>query len=144
MAGYITEFFGYRSEDKSEAALKSAASGICPFLDSQCVKVLSRDGIVSGVCAIKQKAETALSVICCPIRLYADNYKMLSTISKIAFDKDLKLYTGRAAVDKARSENGAVAVFGQGWGGELRLPQREGSGSYFVDWVLASNRYLYD
>jgi hypothetical protein len=40
-------------------------------------------------------------------------------------------------VEKARAENGAVAVFGHGWGGELRLPQREGTGSYFVDWVLA-------
>ena len=47
------------------------------------------------------------------------------------------MYAGRAAVDKARSEDGAIAVFGHGWGGELRLPQREGTGSYFVDWVLA-------
>lgn len=38
---------------------------------------------------------------------------------------------------KARQERGAVAVFGKGWGGELRLPQRKGVGSYFVDWVLA-------
>lgn len=32
-----------------------------------------------------------------------------------------------------------VAVFGKGWGKELRLPSRShsGSGSYFVDWVLA-------
>lgn len=138
MAGYIAEFFGYRSEDKSENALKSAASGICPFLGSQCVKILSRDGTVSGVCAIKQKTENSPSVICCPIRLYADNYKMLSTISSNAFGLDLKLYAGRVAVEKAKIENdGAVAVFGRGWGGELRLPQREGIGSYFVDWVLA-------
>ena len=41
------------------------------------------------------------------------------------------------AVEKAKSENGAIAVFGHGWGGELRLPQRAGTGSYFVDWVLA-------
>jgi hypothetical protein len=137
MAGYITEFFGYRSDDKSETALKSAASGVCPFLGSQCTKILSRDGTLSGVCAIKQKAENAPSVICCPIRLYADDYKMLSTISKSAFGQDLKLYAGRVAVERAKLENGAVAVFGHGWGGELRLPQREGTGSYFVDWVLA-------
>ena len=137
MAGYITEFFGYRSEDKSEVALKAAASGVCPFLGSQCTKILSRDGVVSGVCALKQKSENAPSVICCPVRLYADNYKMLSAISTNAFNKDLKLYAGRTAVEKAKLENGAVAVFGRGWGGELRLPQREGTGSYFVDWVLA-------
>ena len=136
MAGFITEFFGYRAEDNSDTALKAAAGGICPFLGSQCTKILSRDGTVAGVCAIKQKADDAPSVICCPIRLYADNYKMLSTISTEAFNQDLGLYAGRAAVEKAKLENGAVAVFGHGWGGELRLPQREGTGSYFVDWVL--------
>lgn len=47
------------------------------------------------------------------------------------------LYAGRVAIDKAKSEGGAVAVFGHGWGGELHLPQRQGVGSYFVDWVLA-------
>lgn len=30
-----------------------------------------------------------------------------------------------------------VAVFGRKWGGELRLPQKDGLGGYFVDWVLA-------
>ena len=62
---------------------------------------------------------------------------MLKRISANAFGQELNLYAGRAAVEKAIVENGTVAVFGQGWGGELRLPQRQGSGSYFVDWVLA-------
>ena len=137
MSGYITEFFGYRAEDKSEKALGAAANGVCPFLGKQCAKTLSRDRTLSGVCAIRQMAEGAPSVICCPIRLYADGYKMLYTIALDAFGKMLNLYTGRVAVDKAKEENGAIAVFGQGWGGELRLPQRAGTGSYFVDWVLA-------
>jgi hypothetical protein len=137
MAGYITEFFGYRAEDKSGTAMRAAASGFCPFLGSQCAKALSRDGILSGVCAILQKSDNAPSVICCPVRLYADNYKVLSTISNMAFGQSLKLYAGRAAVEKSKAENGAVAVFGRRWGGELRLPQRGGAGSYFVDWVLA-------
>ena len=62
---------------------------------------------------------------------------MLRTISRKAFGADYKLYAGRAAVDRARAEGGAVAVFGHGWGGELRLPKRQGVGSYYVDWVLA-------
>jgi hypothetical protein len=62
---------------------------------------------------------------------------LLRTISTNAFSQELNLYAGRAAVEKAKMENGAVAVFGQGWGGELRLPQRGNAGSYFVDWVLA-------
>lgn len=137
MAGYISEFFGYRAEDRSMQAATAAARQRCPFLGTQCTKVLSRDGIISGVCAVRQKKIGSPTVICCPNRIYADNYKMLRLVAQQAFNCNLELYSGRAAVEKAKSENGAIAVFGHGWGGELRLPQRAGVGSYFVDWVLA-------
>lgn len=137
MAGTITEFFGYRAEDKSPAALKAVADKKCPFLGSACTKMLGRERMISGVCAIRQKKAGSPSVICCPNRIYAEEYKMLKTIAKNAFGEDLKLYAGRAAVAKAKREGGAIAVFGHGWGGELRLPQRQGTGSYLVDWVLA-------
>lgn len=137
MAGYIAEFFGYRAEDKSEVSLEAAVKRKCPFLESQCAKVLSRDREIAGVCAIRQKTDNSATVICCPNRIYADNYKMLHTVSYRAFGETLNLYAGRVAVSKAKEENGAIAVFGHGWGGELRLPQRKGTGSYFVDWVLA-------
>lgn len=136
MAGYISEFFGYRSEDKSTLSLEIAAKQMCPFLGKQCSKTLS-DGLIAGVCTVRQKKDGSPNVICCPIRMYAENYKMLYTIAQKAFKQDIGLYAGRVAVEKARSEGGAVAVFGHGWGGELRLPQRKGSGAYFVDWVLA-------
>ncbi len=137
MAGYISEFFGYTATDNSKQSLETAAKRICPFLGTFCVKTLSREKIISGVCAIRQKTPGSPSVICCPIRLYSENYKLLHLISQKAFRQKLNLYAGRTAVDKARKEHGAVAVFGKGWGGELRLPQRKGMGSYFVDWVLA-------
>lgn len=137
MAGYISEFFGYRAEDESKTALEAAAKQVCPFLGTQCTKVLSRDRTIAGVCAVRQKTDGSPNVICCPIRIYADDYRMLHTVAEQAFKKKLNLYSGRAAVEKAKSEGGAVAVFGHGWGGELRLPQRRGTGSYFVDWVLA-------
>ncbi|MBQ7181338.1 MAG: hypothetical protein IJR87_08610 [Bacteroidaceae bacterium] len=137
MAGYISEFFGYRSEDKSKAALKAAASKTCPFLKSYCTKILARNKDIAGVCTIRQKTAGSPDVICCPIRLYAEDYKMLRQIARMAFRQSLNLYAGRIAVEKAKEEGGAVAVFGKGWGGELRLPQRRGTGAYFVDWVLA-------
>lgn len=137
MAGYISEFFGYSATDKSTAAIQTAAKRNCPFTGSFCVKTLSREKIISGVCAIRQKTPGSPSVICCPIRLYAEDYKMLHLIAEKAFRQKLCLYAGRTAIEKARKEGGSVAVFGKGWGGELRLPQRKGIGSYFVDWVLA-------
>lgn len=138
MAGYIAEFFGYRAEDKSEAAMLAAANRMCPFTNAPCQKILARQRMPSGVCAIKQKTPGSPIVICCPIRMYADDYAMLKSVARKAFGKDLRLYAGRIAVDKAKDENGAIAVFGHGWGGELRLPQRKGTGAYFVDWVLAN------
>ena len=137
MAGTIAEFFGYRAEDKSPAALKAAADKKCPFLGTQCTKILARSGTISGVCAIRQKTAGSPSVICCPNRIYADEYKMLRTIAKKAFGAEFPLCAGRTAVDKARKDGAAIAVFGHGWGGELKLPRRNGSGAYFVDWVLA-------
>lgn len=137
MAGTISEFFGYRAEDGSDEALKAVADRKCPFLGLSCTKLLGRDRSISGVCAIRQKTAGSPSVICCPNRIYAEDYKMLRTIAKEAFEVKLNLYAGRAAVERAKKEDGAIAVFGHGWDGELRLPQRQGTGSYFVDWVLA-------
>lgn len=137
MAGYIAEFFGYRSEDKAQKAIAVANDKKCPFLGTSCTKLLGRTREISGVCAIRQKTEGSPTVICCPNRIYAENYKMLRQIAESAFGQTLQLFAGRTAVEKAKSLGGAIAVFGHGWGGELRLPQRQGVGSYFVDWVLA-------
>lgn len=136
MAGTVSDFFGYRAEDMSETAAEAAARQECPFIHDTCTKQLSRDGVKSGVCAVRQVTSES-GVICCPHRLYADDYKMLRIISEKSFGLKINLYSGRGAVSKAREENGAVAVFGHRWGGELRLPKRNGTGNYFADWVLA-------
>ncbi|WP_192820770.1 NotI family restriction endonuclease [Rufibacter sp. LB8] len=135
MASTIYEFFGYRPEDESLQALEAASNCRCPILKDTCEKTLN-DGKISGVCSLKPI--TSDPVICCPIRLYAEDYKMLSDIVKIAFGKDYPLVLGKEALNKVKSSKAeCIAVFGKRWGGELRLPQRSGSGSYFVDWVLA-------
>lgn len=139
MSGYISEIFGYRAEDSSEKALRNTARQVCPFLSSYCTKALGdkKSRTLSGVCSIRQVTPGSPDVICCPNRIYAEDYKMLRTISNEAFRDNSKLYSGRLAVSKAKVENGAVAVFGHGWGGELPLPKRKGRGSYYVDWILA-------
>ncbi len=139
MSGYISEFFGYRAEDNSITALENTSKQVCPFLSSFCTKALGdkTNRTLSGVCAVRQVSAGSPDVICCPNRIYAENYKMLSTVARKAFGAEYKLYAGRMAVEKAKAEGGAVAVFGHGWGGELPLPKRQGKGSYYVDWILA-------
>lgn len=134
MAGYVTDFFGYRADDVSAAAFQQAASRICPFLNKPCTKIDRRTGRPLGACGVSQIS--GRRVICCPSRLYADDYAILKLVAREAFPGVRNLYAGRTAVLRARQEGGAIAVFGHEWGGELHLPQIDGSGAYFVDWIL--------
>lgn len=135
MAGTIWEFFGYRADDNSTKAREAAQNEQCPIIKETCEKTFN-DGVISGVCTLKPI--TSGPVICCPIRLYADDYKILREVSIKAFGEDLDLIPGPEAVSSAKTDGKTcIAVFGKRWGGELRLPQKSGSGGYFVDWVLA-------
>lgn len=131
MASRIVEFFGYDPEDRSPAATEARANLQCPFLGRQCVKTLS-DGLISGACTLKPM--NAGPVICCPIRLYAKNWEILRDVARVAFGAAIPLLSAKAITGQTGE---CVAVFGKGWGKELRLPTRGKSGAYFVDWVLA-------
>jgi hypothetical protein len=129
----IVELFGFSQADSSSAATDHRVNLRCPFLRDTCTKTLS-DGIVSGVCTVKQ-VNTG-PVICCPVRLYASDYKMLLDIAVEVFGQGVRLVTGSQSPRQVEDGRN-VAVFGKRWGRELHLPQRGGSGSYFVDWILA-------
>lgn len=138
MASNIVEFFGYAPADASSLAVQARADKRCPFIGDTCQKTLS-DGAVSGVCTLKPK--TSGPVICCPIRLYANDYRILVDVAQTAFGGPVELFPGNAAKTQQPSSRKTkaikVAVFGKRWGKELRLPNRGRSGGYFVDWVLA-------
>ncbi len=133
MALRIIEFFGYSPVDKSAETLRSRRGHLCPFISSACTKQL-HDGSPSGVCTVKQVQST--EIICCPNRLYDGNYRVLQDVAEIAFGKPANLIPG-LDVSQAKHDGHFVAVFGKRWGKELRLPQRKGTGAYFVDWILA-------
>lgn len=138
MASTITELFGYDPKDQTQIAQLARAKLQCPFTLETCTKKLS-DGTVSGVCTISQLKKGP--VICCPVRLYAEDYKILKDIADTAFGAGNELVAGnnvkRHIARNTRKK--FIAVFGKRWGKELRLPNRKagGSGAYFVDWILA-------
>lgn len=135
MGSMIRDWYGYRVEDRSAQAADSALREWCPFIDSHCTKSFN-DGVRSGVCTLKQT--TREPVVCCPNRLYGDNWLVLQDVADMAFGAGYELVPGPGGLREARGRGEpVVAVFGKGWGGELRLPQRSGSGSYYVDYVLA-------
>ena len=143
MARKILELFGFAPDDHSVAASDARAHQSCPMLQGGCTKEIgsAENRIRSGVCTIADK--NGDPVVICPIRLYADQYAVLATVTKLAFKVDaVTLMDGRKAATTPSPEGSQrVAVFGKGWGGELKVPGRpvEGrkSSGFFVDWILA-------
>ena len=133
MALRIVEFFGYSPEDSSQEARNARSSLHCPFLDIPCTKIL-RDKLVSGTCTVRQA--TSGPVICCPNRLYAQDYKVLADVAAKAFGGGTRLASPEQ-IQRREQEGKNVAVFGKRWGKELKLPRVRGRGGYFVDWILA-------
>ena len=149
MANKIAELFGYASDDKSAAASAARDNSTCPFLGNgtgQCAKEIGdkSNRIKSGVCAISDRDGTP--VIVCPIRMYANHYRLLQDVAKLAFDVNAVQLVKATDIDTPASQKDTtrVVVFGKGWGGELRVPGRtdnsiDGSKrttSFFVDWIL--------
>ncbi len=135
MGSKISEFFGYAPDDNSAAARAARKTLACPFVKGSCEKTLS-DGLVSGACTLT--SGRGRSVICCPQRLYANDYQILTDVAKVAFGPNIKLIRGGDAKYSTVPDGvDRIAVFGKKWGGELRLPRRGVTGGYFVDWILA-------
>ena len=110
MASRIIEFFGYGPEDRSPAAIEARQNLQCPFLGRQCSKTLN-DGLISGACTLK--SVTSGPVICCPVRLYANNYEILRDVARIAFGSVIPLVQADTITDNTEE---CVGVFGKGWG----------------------------
>lgn len=135
MALRIVEFFGF--EPPSEFARPFVVDSMCPFTRNTCIKP------DHGSCSIRQKSGEP--IICCPNRLYAENYKALHEIADACFGKGTELVTAleaRSRRSDAKLTGHEVVAFGKGFGGELPLPRPKrtdgkASGSYFVDWILA-------
>lgn len=143
MAKKIFELFGYSPNDASVVAAKARKEQTCPSIGGQCSKEIGSAGnrIRSGVCTLADK--NGEPVVICPIRLYADKHALLSTVARLAFKVDaVELVDGRHIGSyKSLKNANVVAVFGKGWGGEIKVPGRPAKGhktsGFFVDWILA-------
>lgn len=96
MALSIIELFGYDAADVSRVAADARAGRRCPFIQSSCTKMFN-DGQLSGVCTIKPS--TSEPVICCPNRLYADEYAVLRDVANSAFGRELRLVSATQLLD---------------------------------------------
>jgi len=134
----IREWFGFPVEDASKRAKEHREKEFCPFINSRCTKTFN-DGSASGVCSVSfgdSKKGNEKTIAICPNRLYAETHVILSEIAEIAFGTGMRVVNPKKL--KTEKLDGLIVVpFGKGFGSELKLPQRGGKGSYFVDWILA-------
>ena len=131
----ITEIFGFAPHDDSAEVKNYRGTGTCPFTSKKCIKTFRDGGIINGTCTVKPP--TGEEVICCPKRLYAENYKILTEVAIEAFGPDVQVIPPKNVQD-TKGETRRVVAFGSGWGKELRVPKSAGkAGSYSADWVLA-------
>jgi len=136
MARKIHEYFGFPAGHSTPEAEIYRTGELCPFVDGKCIKKIQLDSNrrICGVCSLKPTQSEA--VVTCPQRMYAENHKILREVAEIAFGKSLPLMSGTTVMESG-CEDEVLAVFGKGFGKELRLPNRGHGGSYFVDWILA-------
>ncbi len=137
----IVELFGFAPNDTTASALRPRISSSCPFVSGTCIKRF-KSGLVSGACTLKPTNSSP--VICCPNRMYANDYRILLDVALDAFGTGMRLCRKTADL---KGDGLDVVVFGKRWGKELRLPNRLKGGGYFVDWILARldrNRILED
>lgn len=131
----IWELFGFDPFDQTEISVEYRRSFACPFVPGKCIKRINRT-VIAGVCSLKLPQSEP--VICCPQRLYANEYTVLKDIAMRAFGANCVLVNGLNVKDTVvESPQKKIAVFGKKWGKELRLPSRQKRGSYSVDWILA-------
>ena len=91
---------------------------------------------------------TSGPVICCPVRLYANDYQILKDVAVQVFGAGLDLVTA-TDVARYRANNPgktAIAVFAKRWGKELRFPSRAKKaggkvGAYFVTRFWRAHRW---
>lgn len=92
--------------------------------------------MASGLCSASATKDPTL-VICCPQRLYANDYQILRQVCKTAFGPDMPMLTDFTA---GIPEGGAAIPFGQRLGKELKVKSR--GSSYSFDWIIAQvDRY---
>ena len=124
----VTELFGFSpSSDEFSQAVRACE---CPFIRQPCRKRFS-DGMMSGLCSASA-TKNPTPVICCPQRLYANDYEILKRISSEAFGDNIPLLTDEAA---PLPKNGAAIPFGQRLGKELKVHSR--GSNYSFDWIIA-------
>ena len=138
MAGEVYEWFGYRTDDHSDAARESAHEQSCPYVPGPCTKA-------GGACSLRLGVEV---IPVCPKRLYFEGHRFIRQIASEIFDHlgpnlaadGLPSLVPGSDARAAASSTGLpqVGLFGrEGWGSEVRLPAGvEGGARYSVDYTI--------
>lgn len=124
----IVEIFGYAPNDTTVECRTLWNVGACPFLNLPCHKTNHDKSVVYGTCSVSTPYGDC---VICPNRLYADNFKVLRTVSEDVFDTTPFYTYGQFVENRAKCQPCIVAL-GMNSGKEIQVGQ-----SLSMDWVLA-------
>lgn len=137
----IVEFFGYAPSDQSAEALNAWGNKVCPFRKQTCSKFNHDKSEVYGVCSVTNgvKQDVGSEVIICPKRLYAESFKSLLDVAKLAWpNEEFEFVVDAPDINRlleiASQYDSVVVAFGQGSGNEVSVSSPNGRLS--MDWVL--------
>ena len=136
MALRVHEFFGFTPLDPRAKEFVNQLK--FPFVNQNCIKPRH------GACSVQQ-ISAEMPVICCPNRMYGENFKILKDIAKEVFGPKIRLTKASdfgKLNNKIKSSGNVVIVFGKYWGKELPLPKPPGikgavPRNFYMDWILA-------
>ena len=124
----IVEIFGYAPNDTTIDCRNQWRSGMCPFVPIPCVKKNHERTVVYGTCSVTTPYGDC---VICPNRLYFDNFKLLSMVSKDAFGENVPFYTYAEYLKHKKSNETFVVALGMHSGHEISLKN-----AFSMDWVL--------
>lgn len=127
----IIEAFGHSPYDLSPEVRMLWNLGACPFTNSKCIKTNSDRTITYGTCSVSNRDS---SVIICPNRFYANDYKVLKDIASNRFGH-LPFYLFgdyiRDRVEIFSGDSPCVVALGRHSGKEVQVAGMS------MDWILA-------
>ena len=130
----INELFGFPSHIISRDSKLFWDTKSCPFTGCSCTKINHDNSLVYGTCSLSSKEG---DVIICPNRLYAEEYKVLRTVSfdvfgdKPFFNFNQYLEARRINSNIISDDKGFVIALGHNSGKEIKTGRQMS-----MDWVL--------
>ena len=132
----ILEIFGFPPDFICEESNLMWVKKACPFTQTPCTKCNHDMSVIYGTCSVTSNQG---SVVICPNRLYAEDFKVLKKVADDSFGSGISFLTYQEYVKERQAKSalletptGVVISLGRNSGKEVQVGHQMS-----MDWVLA-------